>query len=272
LNKVFSAWVDVNNNDAGTIYICATSIEEANKIMNENISDSSITSIGTLSEDKTPARYRPSETYLILGDKEDGMLIEIDEKAEEKAQMEAEKEWAEEQLWSTQPENTHLHINGVGHLPDGTIKCFTLSHQERIRFRYTIPLTDSEKLEHEQLSGRYKIDTCDNPREYRTLISEYRDKNNLQHEVSPFFIKEIYCGVSTELFEFETKKQMEDFFTKTLKDGFEGMGEAELSEAFEEGAFHFITGYSLITSKVSDAPLFTSDCTLDEAHANHVTP
>ena len=93
--KVFWGSVDVNGCDAGVIYVCAGSPEEADSIIKENIDDR-VTYVGELSE-KNSNKYWPSETYLILGES-DGLLFPVDEEAEEEAQRTAELAWKNEQM------------------------------------------------------------------------------------------------------------------------------------------------------------------------------
>lgn len=96
-NKVFSACVDVNGIDAGTIYICADSLENALLLIRNSNVCQSVTYVGGLRENSLPAKYWPSETFTILGVSE-GLLFSVDEKAEEAAQVTAEIAWKNEQM------------------------------------------------------------------------------------------------------------------------------------------------------------------------------
>jgi hypothetical protein len=95
MKKVYSACIDVMGADAGTLYVCAESIEEAHSIVNENL-DSSVTYVGKLGE-KMSNKYWPSETYGIFGES-DGLLFPVDEAAEQAEQAAAEAAWQNEQM------------------------------------------------------------------------------------------------------------------------------------------------------------------------------
>lgn len=74
MDKLFYANVDVWNNDAGSIYIGAESLEEADKILEayeqENWQDN-VTYIGRISELQTPYYKDPcGQTFDILGNVE----------------------------------------------------------------------------------------------------------------------------------------------------------------------------------------------------------
>lgn len=95
-NKVYSAWIDLLGKDAGTVYVCAQSPEEAMSIIRSNCSGGGYCT-GDLRENSFPAKYYPSETYLILGNSE-GILFAVDEKAEEEARAAAESRSREEEM------------------------------------------------------------------------------------------------------------------------------------------------------------------------------
>lgn len=94
MKKVYSTCIDVMGTDAGTLYVCAESIDEAQKIMKDEL-DSSVTYVGKLSEGS--GKYWPSETYGILGES-DGLMFPVDEAAEEAEQAAAEAAWQNEQM------------------------------------------------------------------------------------------------------------------------------------------------------------------------------
>lgn len=93
--KVYSTWVDAKGGDAGTIFVCATSPEEANTMIRQ--SDLDYDCHGDLHERKTPCSYWPSETFAILGNAEE-LLIAVDEQAEEERREAELKAWQLEQL------------------------------------------------------------------------------------------------------------------------------------------------------------------------------
>lgn len=95
MKKVFSSCIDVMGMDAGTLYVCAESIEEAYSILNDSL-DAAVTYVGKLSE-KGSNKYWPSETYAILGES-DGLLFPVDEEAEEAERSAAEVAWQNEQM------------------------------------------------------------------------------------------------------------------------------------------------------------------------------
>lgn len=94
MKKVYSTCIDVMGTDAGTLYVCAESIDEAQTIMKEAL-DNSVTYVGKLSE--CSGKYWPSETYGILGES-DGLMFPVDEAAEEAEQAAAEAAWQNEQM------------------------------------------------------------------------------------------------------------------------------------------------------------------------------
>lgn len=69
MKKLYYANIDVWNHDAGSLYVGASSIEEANKLLNEYEFDSDVTYVGRLCELNTPMYLDPFErTYCVLGD------------------------------------------------------------------------------------------------------------------------------------------------------------------------------------------------------------
>lgn len=104
--RVFSASIDDRGADAGTIYVCAKSLEDAMLLIetsdfsggnNRYGGTVNITYIGKLRENTQPTKYWPSETFIILGDSE-GLLFPVDEKAEEVKEASAEQAWRNEQF------------------------------------------------------------------------------------------------------------------------------------------------------------------------------
>lgn len=94
--KIFSACIDVMGSDAGTLYVCAESLNEAHLIIKENLG-SEVTYVGELWENPHPATNWPSETYAILGES-DGLLFPVDEDAVEAEQVAANQAWQDEQM------------------------------------------------------------------------------------------------------------------------------------------------------------------------------
>ncbi|MDD3596677.1 hypothetical protein [Sulfuricurvum sp.] len=121
--------------DAGTLYVCAESIEEAHSIVNESL-DSSVTYVGELSE-KIGNKYWPSETYGILGES-DGLLFPVDEAAEEAEQAAAEAAWQNEQMDKLLNEESEQDVMDVAPQKNETeLKNIAVQFEDELLMFYT---------------------------------------------------------------------------------------------------------------------------------------